>query len=56
MCVSSACYKQIIEAANRDDIAVLTEGKLMGGDTEKREMEMREIQPWDKRGRRERHG
>ena len=32
VCVPSACYKQIIEAVNRDNISVLTlTGKLGGG-------------------------
>ena len=30
VCVPSACYKQIIEAVNRDNIAVLTYGETWG--------------------------
>jgi hypothetical protein len=30
VCVPSACYKQIIEAVNRDNIAVLTNGETWG--------------------------
>ena len=29
--VPSACYKQIIEAVNKDNIAVLTDGETWGG-------------------------
>jgi hypothetical protein len=49
VCVPSSCYKQIIEAVNRDNISVLTDGKLwaVGGGTQKREMQ--EIQLWYKR-------
>ena len=31
VCVPSACYKQIIEAVNRDNIAVLTDEETWGG-------------------------
>ena len=50
VCVPSACYKQIIEAVYRDNIAVLTDGETSGGvNTQKREME--KIQLRDKRRR-----
>ena len=59
VCIPSACYKQIMEAVNRVNIAVLTDGETWGGggeDTQKREMQkiqlrvQKKTEGWGERG------
>lgn len=56
-CIPSACYKQIMEAVNRVNIAVLTdwetwEGWGGGEDTQKREMQKIQLRDKGRRGER----